>query len=189
MSKKNKIIYALCVVGCFALGCLLAMGLNAYDRNDERIIPITGGQTIDFSSYGFTLTVPDDFAMNDYTTNNIAEGGNALFAGCAYGDAGELYIFCYDNDSRDSLSTYGEQEVVSYYMNAGATDVRLRTLGGRRFICYRAQVEEDGQTQIWDTYETWNEEIQLSFETRMAPQSVLPILATIEFTAAMAASE
>ena len=39
--------------------------------------------------------------MNDYTTNNAAEGGNALFAGCAYGELGELYIFCYTNDSGD----------------------------------------------------------------------------------------
>ena len=111
-----------------------------------------------------------------------AEGGNALFAGCAYGEIGELYIFCYTNDSGDELRQYGEQEVVTYYMNAGATDVRMRTLGGRRFICYRATVNGQGGEETWDTYETWNEDIQISFETRMNPDDVLPILATITFT-------
>ena len=122
--KKSTVQYILALVICFAVGCGIALGLNAYDKNAERITPLSGGQTIDFSAYGFTLTVPDDFAMNDYTTNNAAEGGNALFAGCAYGEIGELYIFCYTNDSGDELRQYGEQEVVTYYINAGATDVR-----------------------------------------------------------------
>ena len=180
--KKSTVQYILALVICFAVGCGIALGLNAYDKNAERIIPLSGGQTIDFSAYGFTLTVPDDFAMNDYTTNNAAEGGNALFAGCAYGEIGELYIFCYTNDSGDELRQYGEQEVVTYYMNAGATDVRMRTLGGRRFICYRATVIGQDGEETWDTYETWNEDIQISFETRMNPDDVLPILATITFT-------
>ena len=84
--KKSTVQYILALVICFAVGCGIALGLNAYDKNAERITPISGGQTIDFSAYGFTLTVPDDFAMNDYTTNNASEGGNALFAGCAYGE-------------------------------------------------------------------------------------------------------
>lgn len=77
--KKSTVQYILALVICFAVGCGIALGLNAYDKNAERITPLSGGQTIDFSAYGFTLTVPDDFAMNDYTTNNAAEGGNALF--------------------------------------------------------------------------------------------------------------
>ena len=162
--KKSTVQYILALVICFAVGCGIALGLNAYDKNAERITPISGGQTIDFSAYGFTLTVPDDFA------------------GCAYGEIGELYIFCYINDSGDELRQYGEQEVVTYYMNAGATDVRMRTLGGRRFICYRATVNGQDGEETWDTYETWNEDIQISFETRMNPDDVLPILATITFT-------
>ena len=67
-------------------------------------------------------------------------------------------------------------------MNAGATDVRLRTLGGRRFICYRATVDREDGVETWDTYETWDGDIQLTFETRMSPGDVLPILATITFT-------
>ena len=74
--KKSTVQYILALVICFAVGCGIALGLNAYDKNAERITPISGGQTIDFSAYGFTLTVPDDFAMNDYTTNNAAEGGS-----------------------------------------------------------------------------------------------------------------
>ena len=143
--KKSTIQYILALIACFAVGCGIALGLNAYDRHSERITPISGGQTVDFSAYGFTLTVPDDFSLNDYTTNNAAEGGNALFAGCA-------------------------------------TDVRLRTLGGRRFICYRATVDRGDGEETWDTYETWDGDIQLTFETRMSPGDVLPILATIAFT-------
>ena len=119
---------------------------------------------------------------NDYTTNNAAEGGNALFAGCVYGSLGELYLFCYANESGDSLKQHREQDVVTYYMNAGATDVRLRTFGGRRFICYRATVDREDGEETWDTYETWDGDIQLTFETRMSPGDVLPILATIAFT-------
>ena len=179
MNSKTILQYTAAIVVCFLIGCGIALGLNAYDRHNERITPISGGQTIDFSAYGFSLTVPDDFALNDYTTNNAAEGGNALFAGCAYGELGELYIFCYTNESGDALSQYKAQDVVTYYMNAGATDVRMRTLGGRGFICYRATVQTGGGEETWDTYETWDGDIQISFETRMAPQDVLPILATI----------
>ena len=180
--KKSTIQYILALIACFAVGCGIALGLNAYDRHSERITPISGGQTIDFSAYGFTLTVPDDFSLNDYTTNNAAEGGNALFAGCVYGSLGELSLFCYANESGDSLRQHREQDVVTYYMNAGATDVRLRTLGGRRFICYRATVDREDGAETWDTYETWDGDIQLTFETRMSPGDVLPILATIAFT-------
>ena len=67
-------------------------------------------------------------------------------------------------------------------MGAGASDVRLRTLGGRRFICYRVRVEAGGEAQAWDTYETWDSAHQLTFETRMEPGDVLPILATVSFT-------
>ena len=180
--KKTTIQYILALIACFVVGCGIALGLNAYDRHIERITPISGGQTVDFSAYGFTLTVPDDFSLNDYTTNNAAEGGNALFAGCVYGSLGELYLFCYANESGDSLKQHREQDVVTYYMNAGATDVRLRTFGGRRFICYRATVDREDGEETWDTYETWDGDIQLTFETRMSPGDVLPILATITFT-------
>lgn len=182
MSKKQIIQYIACLAVCFLLGCGIALGLRAYDSKQEIIMPISGGQTIDFSEYGFTLTVPDGYSLNDYTANNLNEGGNARFAGCAYMGDSELYIFCYANAAGDDVSAYGEQELISYYMSAGATQVRLRELGGRRFICYRATVDTSEGTQLWDTYETWDSEDQITFETQMAPENVLPILATMTFT-------
>ena len=66
-------------------------------------------------------------------------------------------------------------------MSAGATQVRMRDFGGRRFICYRAAVLGPDGEESWDSYETWNKHVQITFETRMPPAKVLPILATIEF--------
>ena len=60
--------------------------------------------------------------------------------------------------------------------------MRTRTLGGRRFICYRADILTQGGYETWDTYETWDEDVHLVFETRMNPWDVLPSLQTITFT-------
>ena len=182
MNKSSVFKAAAGIIGAFLLGCAAALLLFWIDSREATITPISGGQTIDFSAYGFTLTVPDGFSLNDYTSNNRAEGGSAVFAGCAYEGERELYIFCYDNEAGDSVAGYGEQELVRYYMEAGADDVRLRTLGGRRFVCYRVRVESGSETQTWDTYETWDSAHQITFETRMEPGDVLPILATISFT-------
>ncbi|MBP3657481.1 MAG: hypothetical protein J6K32_12415 [Clostridia bacterium] len=181
MNRKYFLQYVLSLVVCFLAGCAIALGLRLYDAHSETVTPIAGGQTIDFSEYGFILTVPDSYSMADYTTNNHAEGGEALFAGCVFGDGHELYIFCYDNASGDRLDSYGEQEVVSHYIAAGAQDVRLRTLGGRRFLQYSAIVQNGDAIETWHTYETWDESHQISFETRMSAQDALPILATITF--------
>lgn len=56
MNSKTILQYTAAIVVCFLIGCGIALGLNAYDRHNERITPITGGQTIDFSAYGFSLT-------------------------------------------------------------------------------------------------------------------------------------
>ena len=48
--KKSTIQYILALIACFAVGCGIALGLNAYDRHSERITPISGGQTVDFSA-------------------------------------------------------------------------------------------------------------------------------------------
>lgn len=186
MTINSKLLYAASVAGCFLLGCIVALAMRAYDLREAAPTPIEGGQTIDFSTYGFSLTVPDGYSLNDYTANNRSEGGDALFAGCAYDGEDELYIFCYQNASGDNLAAYDEQQVVTHYVGQGCRDVRTRTLGGRRFICYRTDVQTPDGAQTWDTYETWDETIQISFETRMAPADVLPILATIAFTASPA---
>ncbi len=187
MKTKPFLQFLAAMLCCLLLGCAIALGIHLYDRQFDLPARLSGGQTIDFSAYGFTLTVPDGYALNDYTTNNFAEGGDALFAGCAYDGAGsELYIYCYANPEGDAIEEHEESVLVSHYMSAGASEVRTRTLGGRRFICYRVEVEMEDGPQIWDTYETWDASTHLVFETRMHPRDVLPALQTITFTAASA---
>lgn len=184
MNKKTILHFIAAMAACFAIGCAMAGVVHLYDLTFDTPAPITGGQTIDFSAYGFTLTVPDGYALNDYTTSNFAEGGNALFAGCAYYEGNELYIYCYKNEAGDDLSDYPEQDIVTHYTSAGAVDVRFRTLGERPFICYTVSVLGDEGTETWYTYETWDEGHQLVFETRMSPSAALPILGTIAFVPA-----
>lgn len=182
MKQHPVFKFIVALVCCLLIGCAAALGLYLYDRHFDLPAPIMEGQTIDFSTYGFMLTVPDSYALNDYTTNNFAEGGDALFAGCAYGDGQELYLYCYANGEGDNIATYSDQELVSHYMSAGAQQVRTRTLGGRTFICYRVEVAMQDGTEIWDTYETWDETNHLVIETRMSPRDALAILQTIAFS-------
>lgn len=179
--KKNTLLYLLALLGCFLLGCAVSLGLSLLDS--QTIKPMQGGQTWDLSAFGFTMRVPEDAVLGDHTRENAEMGGSALFSGSAEGRDGTLYLFCYENETGDRLADYPDQDVVSYYMSAGATSVRTRVIGGRKFICYRAVVlTEDGE-QTWDTYETWDETLQISFETQMNERLFLPMLATIEFTA------
>ena len=92
MSTRHKLLYAASVAACFLIGCIAALALQAYDAREASPTPLPEGQTIDFSAYGFTLTVPETYSLNDYTANNLSEGDNALFAGCTYDAEGELYI-------------------------------------------------------------------------------------------------
>lgn len=177
--KKDTLLYILALLGCFLLGCAIALGLKTADS--QEIKPLKGGQLWDLSVFGVSLRVPQDAVIADHTRENAELGGNALYAGSAAGRDGTLYLFCYENEAGDSLSDYPDQDVVSYYMSAGATSVRTRILGGRRFICYRAVVLTDEGEQTWDTYETWDQTLQISFETQMPPDIVLPMLASIEF--------
>lgn len=178
--KKNILLYCAALVVCFLLGCAVSLGLRLWDS--QRIEPLAGGQTLDFSSFGFMMDVPQDFVLSDYTAENLDAGGNALYAAGIENGESALYFFGYENLTGDSLADYPEKDVVAYYMSAGATEVRMREFGGRRFICYRAVVEGENGEEIWDTYETWNESLQLTFETQMAPGDMLPILATIDFS-------
>lgn len=181
MNRKNIFSYAAALLLCFAVGCAAALALRALDAKDAAIAPIDGGQTLDFTEYGFTLTVPGGFALSDYTTNNHAEGGDALFAGCAHAPGSELYIYCYPNGEGDAITDYREQELVDYYVSAGADDVRLRELGGRRFVCYAATVQLGDEAQRWYLYETWDAHHQVTFETQLPAQDALPILKTLFF--------
>ena len=180
MNRKSVFQYITALVVCFLLGIALALGMRALDM--RRITPLEGGQTLDYADFGFTMRVPDSAIVRDHTMENFEAGDDALYAGSiTTQEDGVLYLFCYENASSDNLEDHDEQDVVSHYMHAGATQVRMRELGGRRFVCYRSAILGPDGEQLWDTYETWNERIQITFETRMAPGDVLPILASIEF--------
>ena len=178
--KKNTILYILALILCFGIGCGATLFLRHLDAQEIR--PLSGGQRWDLSALGFSMRVPEDAVIADHSRENAEQGGSALYAGSSAGKDGTLYLFCYENESGDRLDSYPDQDVVSHYMSAGASSVRTRMIGGRKFICYRAHVlTEDGE-QAWDTYETWDEALQISFETQMDESIVLPILATIEFS-------
>lgn len=180
MNKKNVLLYCTALLCCFALGFGATLILKSIDS--RPIQPLEGGQTLDFSNFGFTMRVPENAILRDHTEDNMNEGGDALYAGSITTEEdGVLYVFCYENLSGDSLRKYSDQEVVTHYMSAGATDVRMRSFGGRPFIGYRATILGTDGEQHWDTYETWDEKLQITFETRMSPEDVLPILATISF--------
>ena len=177
--KKDVLLYIAALVGCFLIGCCVTLGFRYADS--QEIKPIKDGRIWDLPQFSFSMRVPEDAVILDHTQENAALGGNALYAGSANGHDGALYLFCYENEEGDSISDYPDQELVTYYMNAGATSVRTRIIGGRRFICYRAVVLTEEGEQTWDTYETWDKMLQISFETQMQPDVVLPILATMEF--------
>lgn len=178
--KKNTILYILSLLLCFAVGCGVTLVLRSMDA--QEIKPLSGGQVWDLTQFGLRLRVPKDAVIADHSRENAELGGSALYAGSSAGKDGTLYLFCYENETGDRLDSYSDQDMVSYYMRAGASSVRTRIIGGRKFICYRAHVlTEDGE-QAWDTYETWDETLQITFETQMAEDVVLPMLATIEFS-------
>lgn len=179
--KKNTVLYILSLVLCFAVGCGVTAILRTIDAQEVK--PLSGGQTWDLSTFGLRLRVPEDAVIADHSRENAEQGGNALYAGSSSGKDGTLYLFCYENASGDLLDSYDDQDVVSYYMSAGASSVRTRIISGRKFICYRAHVLTEEGEQAWDTYETWDEKLQVSFETQMDESVVLPILATLDFSA------
>ena len=181
MNKKNVFQYILALVAFFLLGMALAFGLRWFDM--QKIEPIEGGQMLEYPDFGFTMRVPESAIIRDHTLDNLEAGGDALYAGSiTTQEDGVLYLFCYENTTADSLANHQKQDIVSYYMSAGATDVRMRKFGGRPFICYRANVLfEEGRVEVWDSCETWNSEFQIVFETQAPPERVLPILATITF--------
>ena len=178
--KKNTVLYILALILCFLIGCGTTLLLRYMDV--QEIKPLSGGQTWDLSLFGFTMRVPEDAVIADHSRENTELGGNALYAGSSTGKDGTLYLFLYANETGDSLKDYADQDVVSYYMSAGADSVRTHMISGRKFVCYRAYVLTEEGEQAWDTYETWDNMLQISFETQMDESVVLPMLATLEFS-------
>lgn len=180
MNTRHALQYILALIVCFFLGLALALGMRMLDM--KRIEPLSGGQTLDYADFGFSIRVPDTAIVRDHTIESQQNGDDALYAGSiTTQEDGVLYLFCYENAAHDSLQNHKEQDVVTHYMRAGATQVRTREFGGKRFICYRASILGPAGEELWDTYETWDERVQITFETRMAPGYVLPILATLDF--------
>lgn len=178
--KKDTLLYIAALVACFLIGCGVTLGFKLADS--QEIKPLKGGQNWNLSQFALSMRVPEDAVISDHTRENAELGGNALYAGSSNGKDGTLYLFCYANEEGDQITDYADQDLVSYYMNAGATSVRTRIIGDRRFICYRTVVLTEEGEQTWDTYETWDHMLQISFETQMHPDVVLPMLATLSFS-------
>ena len=180
MKNKNVRLYLLALAACFLIGCCAARVLSYMDSHEYA--PLEGGKTIEFADFGFTMSLPEDFRVFDQTQASLDAGNDILYAGMLGQGERLLNLYCYENAMGDHLAAHDPQDVVTHYMNAGATEVRMREFGGRPFICYRAAVvTEEGETQRWDSYETWNERVQIVFETQSSPADILPILATIDF--------
>ena len=180
MNRKNILQYILALIVCFLLGMALALGLRALDM--RTIAPLEGGQTLEFTDFGFTMRVPETAVLRDHTEENYQNGGDALYAGSiTTQEDGVLYVFCYENAALDNILSYPQKELIHHYMSAGATDVRMREFGSRSFVCYRAAITGPAGPELWDTYETWNETVQITFETRMSPDTALPLLFTMDF--------
>lgn len=180
MNRKAVFQYVLALAAAFMLGCVGTLALSYIDRHE--IAPLEGGRSVAFSDFGFSLSVPDDAVVLDQTQESLEGGNDVLYAGTITSDEDILYLFIYENAAGDDLAAHEQQDVVTHYMSAGATDVRMRKFGGRPFICYRANVLfEEGRVEVWDSCETWNSEFQIVFETQVPPERVLPILATITF--------
>lgn len=180
MNKKNVLLYMLALIAAFVVGCGGAFILRYIDEHE--ITPLEGGKTIEFADFGLSMSIPEDFRVFDETQASLDAGSDVLYAGRIGQGEDILHLYCYENAIGDDLANHKTQDVVAHYMSAGATQVRMREFGGVPFICYRAEVlTEEGETQIWDSYETWNARVQIVFETQTAPNAILPILATIDF--------
>lgn len=173
--SKHRYLF-LSLLAAFFIGCLLALCLRELDRMDSKVTPITG-KLLDLSSFGFTMTIPDDYSTSDLTE----PGGEALLSMGVGTDKEQLFIYCYENESDDHIDDYDPLDIYRYYQSAGCDEVKMQTLGGTSFISYRASVETETGREYWYEYETWNPELHLVFETKMASHRVLPILVTLTF--------
>ena len=178
MNKKNVMQYLAAVFACFILGCGVTLILRQVDLSDENILPLTEGTTASFPLSGFTLLLPDE-AQVLYTSDNTS---TALeHATLVIGDS-LIRFASFSNTTRDRIDALDPQTLITEYTHAGAEDARLRTLGGRRFIQYAVTLTgEDGVSHRYLTFETWDEDNHLIFETEMNARDVLPLLASIAF--------
>ena len=172
MNRKNAMTYLLALAVLFMLGCAAALLLREYDRRADDVQPLAQGRAVGFPLCGFSLTVPESAEVIDA---GLPDG--ALLAASILLEGGALRFAAYENETHERIGALDAQQLVTQYTQAGAQDVRLRTLGSRLFIEYRAA--PDGGSRRFSLWETWDEHIHLIFETEMAPRDALPILASI----------
>ena len=170
--------YVIALVIAFIIGCVAALALRSYDVRKDTPEPIEAAQVFDISAGGFTLSAPHELQLTEYYS---PEG--MLFSGMLSDGEQTLLLFSYTNDHSDTIDHYTDQALVTYYMNAGCSNVRMRTLGNRRFVCYSAQIQAEDGAQTWHVYETWDVATRLLIETQMSDDEALPILTTLSFTA------
>ena len=175
MNRKNVCAYLLALCALFAVSCGAALLLREYDRRAEAVAPLTEGRQVSFPLCGFALTLPEDAEMLE-----ADPGDGALYAASIVTVEGMLRFAAYENETGERIGELDAQQLVIQYMQAGAGDVRLRTLGDRLFIGYTVALSgADGTSRRYALYETWDERIQLIFETDMDERTALPILASI----------
>ena len=175
MNRKNVCAYLLALCALFAVSCGAALLLREYDRRSEAVAPLTEGRRVSFPLCGFSLAVPEDAEVLESDP-----GDGALYAAFIVTAEGMLRFAAYENGTGERISELDAQQLVTQYVQAGAGDVRLRTLGDRLFIGYTVALSgADGINRRYALYETWDERIQLIFETDMDERAALPILASI----------
>lgn len=175
--KSKPPLYLIMGAVGILLSFLLIFLFIFLDRLEEHPALLQGGQTIDLSSFGFTLQVPESYSLSDLT-----EAGSSRLTVVLGNAEDSFYIYCYPNEAMDSIENVSHLDMVRYYMRSGCDQVRPRALGGRTFISYRALIKSLTGDEDWYVYETWDPDQHLIFETRMLPASMLPILSTIKFT-------
>ena len=173
MNRKNVLSFLAALVTALALSSAAALLLREYDRRADNIVPLTEGQVISFPQVGFSLTVPPGAEIIE---NETADG--ALFAASIVMQDGYLRFAAYKNATGERIEALDAQQLVTQYTRAGAKDVRLRTLPNRVFIEY-AILTNAPDARRYMLFETWDERVQLVFETELSARDVLPILATI----------
>ena len=173
MNRKNVLSFLAALVTVLVLSSAAALLLREYDRRAENIVPLAEGQLLSFPQAGFSLTVPPGAEVIE---NEAADG--ALYAASIVMENGYLRFAAYENATGERIETLDAQQLVTQYTRAGARDVRLRTIAGRVFIEY-AILTQAPDARRYLLFETWDERVQLVFETELSARDVLPILATI----------
>lgn len=173
MNRKNVLSFLAALVTVLALSSAAALLLREYDRRADTVVPLAEGQQLSFPQAGFSLTVPEGAEIVE---NGTADG--ALYAASIVMENGYLRFAAYENATGERIESLDAQQLVTQYTRAGAQDVRLRTLTNRVFIEY-AILTNAPDARRYLLFETWDERVQLVFETELSARDVLPILATI----------